>query len=130
MRRLRRRRKAAGELRELGMWREGAAAVLGVGKRRETAREGEEQQEGRGRRSSREERVARAARRPSDGSRNVALGADGGGDWRWWTLVMAGAGGWRLLALMDGWVPEWWMDMDDEAGGAPPHRPGRGGGRR
>ena len=59
----------------------------------------------------------RAARRPSDGSRNVALGADSGGDWRWWTLVMAGAGGWRLLALMDGWVVDRLMEMSDEAGG-------------
>ena len=25
---------------------------------------------------------------------------------------------------------EWWMEMGDEAGGAPPRRPDRGGGRR
>ena len=25
---------------------------------------------------------------------------------------------------------EWWMEMGDEVGGAPPRRPGRGGGRR
>ena len=45
----------------------------------------------------------------SSGSREMAVGAAAFGG-----VVV------ELVALMDGWVAEWWMEMGDEAGGTPP----------